>query len=122
MGCGVACVAARIGRSYFATYRRHFRGKVTGDDAHRGYARTAIIAALADAGLAYVLRRFAEKSTQRRRRQADRSPEGTIVFVTVGRVGHYLLRHRNGWMDRLKGFTRRLPRSAIPRTFLAEVH
>ena len=106
MGCGVACVAFVVGRSY-ANALQLFSG-FWGDPHRRGYGRRTLVAALRRAGESYVVRGFGRVPPDERARWAF--PEGSIVFVRDDgdyRVGHYLVRVGTYWMNPWDGAYRR---------------
>ena len=93
MGCGVACVANRLGISYAQAlglfeYPEHAKTIV--------YKCKYIVSALKAGGVTARLRHI------RRELPLPELPDGTIVFIERTQLyphGHYLLKVANGWVD-----------------------
>ena len=115
LGCGVACVAAVLGRSYKNTLRLFPRNRAE----CRGFICKEIVQALNRTGLKceykYIKPSLKDKIYK----------EGTIIFVQRSKKypeGHYLVRASKKWMDpwinfpgkdRKAGFRKKLPGKAI---------
>ena len=115
LGCGVACVAAILGRSYKNTQKLFPKNK---SETH-GFIYKEIVRALNNGGLKY------EYKYIKPRLRVGIYEDRTIVFIQRSQKypeGHYLVRARNKWMDpwinfpdkdRKAGFRKKLPGKAI---------
>jgi len=109
-GCGVACVASRLGLSYVEARRRlvHVKG-IEIDGAPHGL-RFAVVRAVLNEGKRPVMWSL----------RSEVWPSGTVVFLSRqwGRYcdsGHYMLRVSAGWMDPWKNFPSSSRRGGIRR-------
>ena len=137
MGCGVACVAYVLGKTYVATNSRHFARSVVpaGDDHTRGYSRKALMLALAHARVEVAECRYRSEWRLTRAAKLERIPVGAIVLVERyphDRERHYVVRGPGCWIDPLDpdestpsstGQVRtRLPRSWMPIGYIRCAH
>ena len=93
MGCGIACVASRIGISYQET-RKLFAHPERSST--KGYYCKDLVEVLASRGLKYKFKKVKESNDEIINRV------GSIVFAKRGKKypeGHWLLKTENGWMN-----------------------
>lgn len=91
-GCGAACVAFIVGKSYDETV--HLLGKYGA--IARGYSLKELVDVLRFYGHSYAYKRADPKSN------APNYVNGTIVYIDVPRdydQGHYLVKCAEGWFD-----------------------
>lgn len=92
MGCGAACVAFAANITYDQTV------KIMGEEKAKtaGYRLKELVNALSQYGAPYKSKHV--NSTKKH----EIYKEGTIVFIRRSKrypYGHYLIRHKNMWMD-----------------------
>ncbi len=108
MGCGIACVAFVIGRSYRTTQHNYFRER---KPSTKGYYCFELTRALSRAGLKYSYKRVKGNLNAK---------EGSIVFIEKGGRypgGHYLVKVKSGWMNPWINFPDiRKPRSGFTKS------
>ncbi len=113
-GCGVACVAFVLGRSY-AHVKHHFFDGLFGDasEGGGGYCRRSMKEALRRAGWTPIGRYRVLHANERI--NIERVPDGAIgLFKWADGTLHYMVRvHRSRWMDPLwrQNFRRSVPRT-----------
>jgi hypothetical protein len=93
MGCGIACVASRIGEDYQST-RKLFSDSER--SLNEGYYCEDLIEALEKKGLKYGFKEIKEGD------EGIVNRTGTIVFAKRGDKypeGHWLLKTEKGWMN-----------------------
>ena len=91
-GCGVACVASRLGVTYAVAKSRLEKQKGSGiEEKPKGLDLDPIVKVLHRAGVDVVADWFAKEM-----------PAGTIAYIDGAapyKDGHYLLKVAGGWMD-----------------------
>ena len=93
MGCGIACVASVLGKSYKSA-KKLFAGP--GHALSRGYYCREIVEALEEGRKKYKSAKISDKNRQ------FLEKDGTIVFTGRSKkypAGHYLAKSDKGWMN-----------------------
>ena len=116
MGCGIACVAAILDRSYKSAKKLFENPQYS---ASRGYYCRDLVKVLNKSGLDYTFAKINKKNKYLVER------EETIVFVKKSKnypFGHYLFKTKRGWMNSWinfpsinpakSGFQKKLPAKA----------
>jgi len=93
MGCGIACVAFALRKSYKTTKKLFDNPQYSQS---RGYYCKELVEVLNKNGLNYSFKKFKEKYKSLLKK------EGTIIFVKRSKkypLGHYLIKTKRGWMN-----------------------
>ena len=93
MGCGIACVASIIGKSYKDTKKFFDNPEFS---ASRGFYCRELIKVLNKRGLKYDFKKF--KEDYKRKLKIN----GSVVFIKRSKEypsGHYLVKTKKGWMN-----------------------
>ncbi len=93
MGCGIACVACVLGKSYQETKKLFENSELSSS---RGFYCIELVKALLKEKLTYTYKKF------NRNNEAKLRENGVIVFIERSNaypLGHYLTKTEKGWMN-----------------------